>query len=197
VEPTTQIQRAPTITYRNPSNDTLGELWLKLYLNAFVTPQRLAARGCSDPRSFGFDRAAAGLDQARCAWNWPTLARTSAAGGCHSRHRAAGAVAGRSTIQPGERIRIQMGWTSQLRVCSRGQACGDFVMAGSGTELAVYDRGAVDSSRGTPTRVLRRLRRYTLDLTVPSSYVTGASGERAGLDQHPDGTTTRTIMPSR
>src|SRR5262249_5752834 len=98
-------------------------------------------------------------------------------------------------IQPGETIRFEVAWTSQLpRVFARIGVAGDFVMAGQWyPKLAVYDRGAWDAEPWhANSEVFADFGPYTLALTVPSSYVTGATGTRQSTVLNPDSTTTVT-----
>ena len=84
-------------------------------------------------------------------------------------------------IRPDETVRLDVAWTSQLpRVFARTGVAGDFVMAGQWyPKLAVYDRGAWDTEPWhANAEFFADFGSYTLDLTVPSSYATGATGTR-------------------
>jgi aminopeptidase N len=69
---------------------------------------------------------------------------------------------------------------------------GDFVMAGQWyPKLAVYDRGAWDTEPWhANAEFFHDFGSYTLALTVPSSYVTGATGTRQSTVVNQDNTTT-------
>jgi hypothetical protein len=189
-----QIHGSATITYRNSSAETLGEVWLKLYLNAFrdentrwMQEARGAHRGANyDPRRPGWihlerlqlldtgeDVLPATIDPAATVLQVPLPAARA--------------------IEPGATIRFGVTWTSQLpRVFARTGVAGDFVMAGQWyPKLAVYDRGAWDTEPWhANAEFFADFGSYTLALTVPSRYVTGATGTRDATVNNPDGTST-------
>lgn len=191
---TNQIHGSATITYRNHSADTLGEVWLKLYLNAFRDENTLwmressgAHRGSSyDPRRPGWirlerlqlvdtgeDVLPSNVDPAATVLQVPLPTARA--------------------IGPGETIRFAVTWTSQLpRVFARTGVAGDFVMAGQWyPKLAVYDRGAWDTEPWhANAEFFADFGSYTLALTVPARYVTGATGTRDSAIVNPDGTMT-------
>jgi hypothetical protein len=188
--PTNQIHGEATISYRNHSADTLGEVWLKLYLNAFRDENTLwmressgAHRGSSyDPKQPGWikverlqlvdtgeDLLPSTVDPEATVLRVPLPTARA--------------------IEPDETIKFSVTWTSQLpRVFARTGVAGDFVMAGQWyPKLAVYDRGAWDSE---PWHANADFGSYTLALTVPARYVTGATGTRDSAVNNADGTTT-------
>jgi YD repeat-containing protein len=191
---TNQIAGTATITYRNETADTLGEVWLKLYLNAFRDEQTQwmresegAHRGSAfDPDHPGWIR----LERLRLVDTGEDVLPDPidpAATVLRVPLPAARAVA------PGESLRLDVAWTSQLpRVFARTGVAGDFVMAGQWyPKLAVYDRGTWDTEPWhAASEFFADFGAYTLALTVPSSYVTGATGTRAGSTNNADGTTT-------
>jgi Peptidase family M1 domain len=189
-----QIHGAATITYRNHSADTLGEVWLKLYLNAFRDPNTPwmreasgAHRGSSyDPRQPGWirlerlqlldtgeDLLAGSIDPTATVLRVPLPTARA--------------------IGPGETVRFAVAWTSQLpRLFARTGVAGDFVMAGQWyPKLAVYDRGAWDTEPWhANAEFLADFGSYSLTLTVPASHLTGATGTRESLTNNADGTST-------
>lgn len=191
---TNQITGTATITYRNTSSDTLAEVWLKLYLNAFRDDQTQwmreatgAHRGSSyDPDRPGWIR----LDSLRLVdTGEDVLPGTVDPASTVLRVPLPAARA----VGPGESLRIDVAWTSQLpRVFARTGVAGDFVMAGQWyPKLAVYDRGAWDTEEWhANSEFFADFGAYTLALTVPTSYVTGATGSRDAATNNPDGTTT-------
>jgi hypothetical protein len=191
---TNQIQGTATITYRNRSTEVLSELWLKLYLNAFRdqnTPWMREAtaehRGSSfDPSQPGWIR----LERLRLADTGEDVLPTEIEP--HATVLRVPLPAARA-IAPGEAIRLDVAWTSQLpRVFARTGVAGDFVMAGQWyPKLAVYDRGAWDTEPWhANAEFFADFGSYTLALTVPANYVTGATGTRAGTTTNPDGSLT-------
>lgn len=191
---TNQIRGTATITYRNRSADTLGEVWLKLYLNAFRDENTVwmreaggAHRGSDyDPRQPGWirlerlqlldtgeDVLPAEIDPAATVLRVPLPTARA--------------------IEPGATIRFAVTWTSQLpQVFARTGVAGDFVMAGQWyPKLAVYDRGAWDAEPWhANAEFFADFGSYTLALTVPSRYVTGATGTRDSTTNNPDRTST-------
>lgn len=188
---THQVQGTGEIVYRNPSGDTLGEVWLRLYLNAFRhenTPwMREAGR---EHRANEFDPAAPGWIRLDRLW----LAETGEAlplpeGG--DTESTIVQVPLPRPLPPGGTLRLGMEWTSQLpRVFARTGFSGDFHMAGQWyPKLAVYDRGAWDTEPFHANgEFFHDFGDYELQLTVPSGWVTGASGTRQGEQDLGDGT---------
>ena len=185
-----QIHGTARVTYRNPSSDQLGEIWLKLYLNAFrggdtLWMQEAGAlhRGSSyDPERPGWIE----VERLTLADSGEALRpQPSDADGTVAR------VPLPRPIGPGETVRFDVAWTSQLpRVFARTGTAGDFVMAGQWyPKLAVYDRGAWDTEPWhANAEFFADFGTYTLALTVPRGYVTGASGVREGERENDDGT---------
>jgi hypothetical protein len=189
-----QIHGSGTIIFRNASSDVLDRLWLKLYLNAFSSEQTTWMREASgvhrgsdyDPRQPGWIR----LEQLRLADTGENLLPPAIASDTTSLQVPLPTA---RAIQPGETVRIEMRWISQLpRVFARTGVAGDFVMAGQWyPKLAVYDRGAWDTEPWhANAEFFADFGAYALTLTVPPGYVTGASGTRASIATNPDGTTT-------
>jgi hypothetical protein len=194
-EPSTnQIHGSGVITYQNPSADPIGDLHLKLYLNAFrdaSTPWMREAKG--DPRSLGFKPDQPGWIKLEALQLVDTGEDILPANAATANTTLQVPLPMARTMKPGDRIRIRMRWTSQLpRVFARTGVAGDFVMAGQWyPKLAVYDRGQWDYEPWhANSEFFADFGEYSLDLTVPSSYVTGASGVREGSEQNTDGTTT-------
>jgi len=191
-----QIQGVGTIIYQNPSNDTLGELWLKLYLNAFRdadTTWMQEAEG--DPQASDFDPRYPGwirLEALRLADTGEDILPADA-DTAETVLRVPLPAA--RAVEPGRRVRIAMRWTSQLpHLFARTGVAGDFVMAGQWyPKLAVYDRGQWDTEPWhANAEFFADFGDYTLALTTPSGYVTGASGVRQRSVANSDGTITTT-----
>ncbi len=188
---TKQIHGSATITYRNPSRDTLGELWLKLYLNAFRSSETVWMREARRDRLDNFDPGAPGwvrVERLVDATSGANLLPPDAA-----EAETAMRVPLPSPLGSGETIRLETTWTSQLpRIVARTGFEGDFVIAGQWyPKLAVYDRGRWDAEPWhANAEFFADFGSYTLDLTVPVGYVTGASGTRWGTIPNYDGTVT-------
>jgi hypothetical protein len=195
---THRIVGAATIVYRNPSPDTLGELWFKLYLNAFRSPDTLWMRESGTGRRQGFPAEDAGwvrLERLALADTGEDLLPTGAAGA-----ETVLRVALPRPLGPGETLRLVVGWTGQLpRIVARTGYVDDFVMAGQWyPKLAVYDRGAWDSEPWhANAEFFADFGTYNLTLTVPRAYVTAASGVRGETTENADGTTTARYRAER
>ena len=194
-----QIHGTARITYTNPSPDQLGDVWFKLYLNAFRGPDTVWMQEAgAEHRGSSYDPAEPG---------WIRLERLTLADTAESILPAgsgadpAGSDADGTVLRvplprpigPGETIRFDVAWTSQLpRVFARTGTAGDFVMAGQWyPKLAVYDRGAWDREPWhANAEFFADFGTYTLALTVPRGYVTGASGVRDSELANDDGTVT-------
>jgi len=189
-----QIHGTATIVYRNVSADVLGELWLKLYLNAFRDDQTVWMQEASgqhrgsdyDPKSPGWIT----LDRLRLVETGEDILPPSIDPRTTSLRVPLPTA---RSVQPGETVRFEVAWTSQLpRVFARTGVADNFVMAGQWyPKLAVYDRGAWDTEPWhANAEFFADFGTYTLSLTVPDRYVTGATGTRNGMTTNPDGTNT-------
>ena len=188
---TKQLHGTETIAYRNPSPDTLTELWFKLYLNAFRDSNTTWMREAG--------RAHRGSDYDPAYPGWIRIERMVLESGEDvlppeaDRAETVLRVPLPRPLGPGETLGVQVSWTSQLpRVFARTGFAGDFVLAGQWyPKLAVYDRGAWDREPWhANAEFFADFGSYDLALTVPRGYVTGASGVRLDSVDHADGTTT-------
>jgi hypothetical protein len=195
---THQIAGTAAIVYRNPSSDTLEELWFRLYLNAFRSPETLWMREAGAGRRQGFSAEDAGwvrLDRLVLADTGEDLLPAGAAGA-----ETVLRVALPRPLGPGETLRLAASWTSQLpRIVARTGYVDDFVMAGQWyPKLAVYDRGAWDSEPWhANAEFFADFGTYNLALTVPRAYVTAAGGVREETTENADGTTTTRYRAER
>lgn len=194
LDPTTrQIHGFGRIRYRNPSPDTLQEIWLYLYLNAFRSADTpwMREAGASH-RGVDFDPAHPGwirLDEVAVAESGAPLALPEG--------EAAEATVARfalpAPLPPGGQLVLDVRWTAQLpRLFARTGFAGDFVMAGQWyPKLAVYDRGRwFNEPWHANAEFFADFGTYDLLLTVPADYVTGASGVRVGEWPNADGSKT-------
>ena len=188
---TKQVHGVETIVYRNPSPDALTELWFKLYLNAFRSPGTLWLREAGSFRGVGYDPANPGwirLERLVLAETGEDVLPPDAADA-----ETVVRVPLPRPLGPGESVRLSAAWTSQLpRVFARTGFAGEFVMAGQWyPKLAVYDRGTWDREPWhANAEFFADFGTYTLSLTVPRTYVTGASGVREESTDNGDGTLT-------
>ncbi|MBI3966992.1 MAG: M1 family metallopeptidase [Chloroflexi bacterium] len=188
-----QVRGSGRITYRNPSPDGLGEIWLRLYLNAFrsedTTWLREAEEGhrgqSFDPKNPGWIR----VEELRLAGSGVALPLPSGGDTDATIVR----VPLPEPLGPGGTLELDVRWTSQLpRVFARTGFSGDFFMAGQWyPKLAVYDRGRWDTEPWhANAEFFHDFGTYDLAITLPKEYVTGASGVRLGEQDNGDGTKT-------
>ena len=187
-----QIHGSGRITYRNASPDTLTEIWLRLYLNAFRSPETLWLRESGPAfRGQGYDPSQPGwirLEQLALADTGLDLSPVSG-----DPDQTIARVILPEPLAPGGTLQVAVRWTAQLpRVFARTGFAGDFVLAGQWyPKLAVYDRGRWDAEPWhANAEFFADFGAYDLVLTVPQEYVTGASGARLGESANGDGTKT-------
>jgi hypothetical protein len=187
-----QIRGRAMTVYRNPSSDTLNELWLKLYLNAFRSEDTVWMREAGgEHRGSDYDRDSPGWIRLERLWLTDTGEDVLPADAATT--ETVLRVPLPRPLAPGETVRVLAEWTAQLpRVFARTGFAGDFVLAGQWyPKLAVYDRGAWDREPWhANAEFFADFGTYTLALTVPRDHVTGASGVREGVVDNGDGTVT-------
>ncbi len=179
-----------TITYFNDSPDTLPDLWLHLYLNAFRSPDThwmREAHGAS--RGFTYDPARAG---------WIDVTALSMTGGIDLLPSSAVSetllhVPLPQPLRPHQAIRLDVAWKAQLpRVFARTGYAGDFVLAGQWyPKMAVYDRGRWNNIQfHANSEFFADFGTYDVSITVPTTHIVGATGTRVGEIQNSDGSKT-------
>ena len=181
------------ITYRNPSEDTLDELWLRLYLKAFSSTDSLWIRESGgqlrgdelDPDNLGdIDlqslRVVGGGDLLASATLTDTLLR----------------VPLETPLGGGQSIELAMTWLSTLpRVFARtgyGGRDDTFFMVGQWyPKMAVYDRGRWDTEpwHGN-SEFFNDFGNYDVTITLPQEYVVAGAGVPQGEVANADGTKT-------
>lgn len=187
LDPTSkQLKGTERLSFSNPSPDTLNEVWLRLYLNAFRsqdTPWMREAAG--GHRGFAAD-----------APGWIRLDRLSLGDGeqLPVPEEAATETIVRLPLPvplgPGQVLSLDIEWTAQLpAVFARTGFADDFVMAGQWyPKLAVYDRGRWDAEEWhANSEFFADFGNYDLAITVPRDHVTGASGVRVDEAESSDG----------
>ncbi len=186
-----QMRGAERITYRNVSADTLDEVWLHLYLNAFRSPDTQWMQEASGQHR-GFSADAPG---------WIRLDRLAVAGTGEDLPLPDGGDTDLTTVRvplprrvaPGESVQLDVDWTSQLpRVFARTGYVGDYFMVGQWyPKLAVYDRGRWDNEPWhANAEFFADFGSYDLTVTVPEGFLTGGSGVRLDTSANGDGTQT-------
>jgi hypothetical protein len=166
------------IAYRNPSPDTLEEVWLRLYLKAFSSDDTVWMRESGGAhRGFSGDEARGDI----------TVSRLATAGGAD--------LLATSTITdtllraplpaplgPGELLELEVAWESQLpRVFARtgyGGRDDSFFMVGQWyPKLAVYADGRWDTEPWhANSEFFHDFGRYEVAVTAPREYVVAGAG---------------------
>lgn len=180
-----------TITYRNPSADTLDEIWLRLYLKAFSSIDSLWMRE-SGGGMRGFDVSPDELGDI-------TLSRLALRGGPDL---LANSTINETLLQaplpaplgPGETLTLEVEWISKLpRVFARtgyGGRDDTFFMVGQWyPKLAVYDRGRWDNEPWhANAEFFHDFGNYSVSVAAPPDYLIagvgvpdGAPEQRGGL----------------
>jgi hypothetical protein len=180
------------ITYRNPSQDALAELWLRLYLRAFRDRSTIWMRESGgqlrgdqlDPNALGdinVDKLALadGADLLKSVTITDTLMQVPLP----------------RPLGPGESVELDVAWTSKLpHVFARtgyGGRDDTFFMVGQWyPKMAVYDRGRWDTEPWhANSEFFNDFGSYDVSITVPSEYVVAGAGVPSG-EQASNGTKT-------
>jgi len=184
LDPTAKlVTGSERITYRNPSQDALPELWLRLYLRAFRDLNTLwmkesggQNRGFAiQPNEFGDITIsklalADGADLLASATLTDTLMRVRLP----------------QPLGPAQAIDIDVAWSSKLpRVFARtgyGGRNDSFFMVGQWyPKMAVYDRGKWDTEPWhANSEFFNDFGSYDVSITVPQDYVVAGAGVPAG-----------------
>jgi hypothetical protein len=182
-----------SITYRNPSTDTLHELWLRLYLRAFRDQQSVWMREAQalghgaliDPQHLGdisVSRLALadGTDLLASATLTDTLMRVPLP----------------RPLEPGQSVELATTWISKLpRVFARtgyGGRDNTFFMVGQWyPKLAVYDRGRWDTEPWHyNSEFFNDFGSYDVSITLPNAYSVAGVGVPDGERGEQDGSKT-------
>ncbi len=191
LDPTAKtVSGTEQITYRNPSNDILNEVWLRLYLRAFRNQETIWMRE-SDGRHRGFGSGednpgditvsqlslGNGQDLLASATITDTLMRVPLP----------------TPLSPGQSLELQVAWTSQLpRVFARtgyGGRDDSFFMVGQWyPKMAVYHQGAWDTEPWhANAEFFHDFGTYDVTISVPEEYVVAATGVPVGEPTWADG----------
>ncbi len=187
------VEGTGRITYRNPSEDTLDELWMRLYLRAFSSTDTLWMRESGGAhRGLVSDEANLGditLHKLALADGADILASTTVTDTLLR-------VPLPSPLGPGQSIDLDVGWTSKLpRVFARtgfGGRDDTFFMVGQWyPKMAVYDRGRWDTEPWhANAEFFHDFGSYDVRITAPREYVVAATGMPAGRYGEADGAET-------
>jgi len=204
-----QIAGTERVTWKNPSKDTVGELWFHLYWNAFKNSQTTFTK-----ESGGQLR---GDTMARDSWGWITVTSMKTGAGTdltkqlvfmrpddgNPDDETVAKVALPEPVAPGGTVTLDIAFTAQLpRVFARAGYKDNFYLVGQWfPKLGVYEPAGL---RGRETggwnchqyhatsEFYADFGSFNVNITVPSSFVVGATGARTGERANPDGTATYT-----
>ncbi len=183
LDPAAKIVRGQgLIAYTNPSQDTLDEVWLRLYLKAFSSDETLWMRESGGAhRGFSAEEARGDITLSRLALpGGPDLLATSTLTDTLLR------VPLPTPLGPGQRLELEVAWESKLpRVFARtgyGGRDDTFFMVGQWyPKMAVYDRGKWDTEPWhTNAEFFHDFGRYEVTVAAPPEYVIAATGMPVG-----------------
>jgi hypothetical protein len=171
------------ISYTNPSQDALPDVWLHLYLKAFSSLDTVWMReGGGQHRGFALDPSHLGdITVSRLALPDGTDLLQSATITDTLMH-----VRLPQPLPPGGRVELDVAWASKLpRVFARtgyGGRDDTFFMVGQWyPKMAVYDRGRWDTEPWhANAEFFHDFGSYDVRITVPQAYVVAGAGVPAG-----------------
>jgi hypothetical protein len=206
---TRQLVGQQRLIWRNPSTDSIPDLWFHLYLNAFKSTKTTFFR-----ESGGRLR---GTRQGEGNWGWIEVNSLKLEDGTdltgamrfeqpddqNPEDQTVMRVPLAKPVPPGGTITLDFVFTAQLpRVFARTGYAGNFYLVGQWfPKIAVYEPAG---RRGRETggwnahqfhahsEFYADFGRYVVEMTVPQSFVVGATGERTGERQNADGSATYT-----
>jgi hypothetical protein len=207
---TRQLSGQQRLVWRNPSNDAVPDLWFHLYLNAFKGPNTTFFRESSGGQLRG-------VTQGQDNWGWIQITSLKLEDGTdltglmrfeqpddhNSEDQTVMRVPLAAPVLPGGVVTLDITFTAQLpRVFARTGYFGDFYLVGQWfPKIAVYEPAG---RRGRKTGAWNAHQfhansefyadfgRYTVEMTVPDSFVVGATGRRTQERKNGDGTATYT-----
>jgi hypothetical protein len=203
-----QLTGRETLTWRNPSTtDAVQELQFHLYLNAFKNTKSTFVK-----ESGGQLR---GDQMAKDGWGWIDIASISTASGVDLTPTLAfiqpddGNPDDQTVVKavlpepvpPGGSVTVDISFVSKLpRVFARTGYKDDFYLVGQWfPKLGVYEPAGMRGRESggwnchqfhANSEFYADFGTYAVDITVPSDYVLGATGERKGQRVNANGTTT-------
>jgi Peptidase family M1 domain len=202
-----QIRGRQRLTWRNPSTDDISELWFHLYLNAFRN-----SRSTFFKESGGQLR---GVEMPTDGWGWIDVTSMRIADGTDLTKAIAfaqpddGNPDDRTVIRvplpqpvpPGGTVILDITFEARLpRVFARTGYRGDFFLVGQWfPKIGVYEPAGMRGRAAggwnchqfhANSEFYADFGTYGVDITVPTRFIVGATGERKSARRNPDGTTT-------
>ncbi len=197
------------LTWRNPSADTVPDLWFHLYLNAFRDrdstfwrESRGQLRGVAMPDD-GWGRIdVTALRIAGGADLLPALTFEAPDDG-NRRDRTLARVRLPQPIGPGATIVVDVGFRAALpKAYARTGYAGDYFLVGQWfPKIAVYEPAGLRGRTAggwnahqfhADSEFYADFGHYRVAITLPRRFVVGATGVRTGRVDHPDGSSTHT-----
>lgn len=195
------------IVWRNPSADAVPDLWFHLYLNAFASSESTFFR-----ESGGKLRRSSASEE---GWGWIDVTAIRLADGTdllphltferpddgNSADRTVARVTLPRAVAAQGQVELEVEFAAKLpEVYARTGRHGDFFLVGQWfPKLGVYEpagmRGRTQGGWNchqfhAHSEFYADFGSYRVELTVPSRFVVGATGERQAREDHADGTTT-------
>ena len=202
-----QLYGQQRVVWRNPSEDTVSELWFHLYLNAF-----------KNTRSTFFRESGGQLRSDRATpdkWGWIDVTSMKLPDGTdllpalgfehpdddNAEDQTVARVRLREPVPPGGSITIEIGFKAQLpQVFARTGFRRDYFLVGQWfPKLGVYEPAG---TRGRQTggwnchqfhahsEFYADYGHFKVEITVPARYMVGATGQRKERRENKDGTAT-------
>jgi hypothetical protein len=197
------------LTWRNPSADTVPDLWFHLYLNAFRDrdstfwrESRGQLRGVAMPED-GWGRIdVTALRIADGADLLPGLAFEAPDDG-NRLDRTLARVRLPQPVGPGASVTLEIGFRATLpKAYARTGYAGDYFLVGQWfPKMAVYEPAGLRGRTAggwnahqfhADSEFYADFGRYRVAITLPRRFVVGATGVRTGRVDHADGSTTHT-----
>jgi len=210
---THQLDGRERLVWRNPSADAIGELWFHLYLNAFKNTKSTFMK-----ESGGQLR---GIEAASGKWGWIDVTALRLADGTdltanigfehpdddNADDQTVMRVPLPQSVGPGASVTLDIVFKAQLpRVFARTGYYGDFHMVGQWfPKVGVLEpagmRGRAETGWNchqfhANSEFYADYGRYLVDITVPTRFIVGATGERKARRDNANGTTSYTYEQS-
>jgi hypothetical protein len=204
---TKQLEGRETVTWRNPSTDTVSDLWLHLYLNAFKNTSSTFIR-----ESGGQLR---GDRMSENGWGWIDVTSFRLAGGAdltgsirfehpdddNADDRTVVRVPLPQPVAPSGSVTFEVAFKAQLpEVSARSGYKRNFYLVGQWfPKLGVYEPAGMRGRAAggwnchqyhANSEFYADYGEFHVEMTVPSNFILGATGERKGRIDHKNGTVT-------
>ncbi len=207
---TRQLSGSERIVWRNPSNDSVPDLWFHLYLNAFKNTKSTFFR-----ESGGQLRSVQFKDG---GWGWTSIRSMRTADGtdltpllrfmCPDDGNADDQTVARAVlprpVPPGGSVTLDITFLAQLpQVYARtGYRHDFFLVAQWFPKLGVYEPAGMRSRRQggwnchqyhAATEFYADYGHYFVNITIPRRFIVGATGQRTNRRENANGTVTHTF----